>query len=134
MIKWIGIAVIAMGVIHVVSAIAIYGPQLVDLAGSGFGGLYAAPPDQNAALWSLLFGVLAAAAGQQMYWAAVRFDAVSITPGIVLLVVGIVGAWIVPIAPFWIVAALGVITIVVVIRRRSRVSTDGRPDVEPARS
>ena len=41
-------------------------------------------------------------------------DAVSIVPGIVLLSVGIVGAWTVPISPFWAVAFLGVITIVVV--------------------
>ena len=65
-VKWIGIAVMAMGVIHVISAIAIYGSQLVELSLSRFGGLYSAPADQNAALRSLLFGVLAPAAGQQM--------------------------------------------------------------------
>lgn len=121
MIRWIGVGVIALGVIHVISAVVLYGPQLADLAVSGFGGLYSAPDDQNAGFWSVLFGVLAAAAGQQMYWSARKFGEISIVPGFFLLAVGIVGAWLVPIAPFWFAIVAGVLTILAA-RRPARAS------------
>ncbi|MGN9913546.1 hypothetical protein ACTMTJ_39015 [Phytohabitans sp. LJ34] len=48
---------------------------------------------------------------------------VSAVPEIVLLVVGLAGAWVVPYAPFWVAATLGLLTIVAA-RRQQRHSPE----------
>ncbi len=109
--RWVSLLVIALGLLHVVSEFATHGSDLIDLVQRGFGGLPDAPDSQRGAFYSVLFGVLAAAAGQVMYWTATRFGAMSAVPGVVLIVVGIAGAWLAPAAPFWAAIAVGVLVI-----------------------
>lgn len=119
LLSWVGALTILLGVVHVLSAVLLYPGQLARVAGSGFAGLYGSRSDETNAFWSVLFGVMVAAAGQQILWAARRHRVISIIPGVFLLAIGLVGGWYVPFAPFWIAAALGVVVIVTVLRRRA---------------
>lgn len=120
----IGLVTILLGIAHNVSAVILYPNELVAFATSGFAGLYDAPAKQIVPFWSVLFGTLIIANGYQIAWAAQRHYIISIVPGFFLLGVGLVGAWYVPFAPFWIAALLGIISIGLVIRRSSLLGTN----------
>ncbi len=120
----IGFITILLGIAHDVSAVILYPDELVAFAASGFAGLYEASAKQIVPFWSILFGTLIIANGYQIAWAARRHYIISIVPGFFLLGVGLVGAWYVPFAPFWIAALLGIISIGLVIRRSSRLAAN----------
>ena len=61
---------------------------------------------------------MVAAAGQLIWWSGRQTWIISIAPGIFMTSVGAVGAWFVPVAPFWAAAALGILTIILVLARR----------------
>lgn len=116
----IGLAVISLGIAHVASVVLLYPAELVAFLSSGFGGLYRSSAEQTQAFWSTLFGVMVAAAGQLVWWSGRHAWIISVAPGIFMTVVGAVGAWYVPIAPFWAAAALGITALVLVLARRAR--------------
>lgn len=116
----IGLAVIALGIAHVASVVVLYPAELTAFLRSGFAGLYRSPADQTQAFWSALFGVMVAAAGQLVWWSGRHAWIISIAPGIFMTVVGAIGAWYVPIAPFWAAAALGITALFLVLARRAR--------------
>jgi hypothetical protein len=116
----IGLSVVALGIAHILSVVLLYPDELLAFVGSGFGGLYNSPATETQAFWSVLFGVMVAAAGQLIWWSGRQARIISVVPGIIMTIVGAIGAWFVPIAPFWAAAALGILTILlVVIRRRA---------------
>ncbi|HEY5821716.1 MAG TPA: DUF6463 family protein [Propionibacteriaceae bacterium] len=123
--KWLSVLVIALGLVHVATAILADGTELRDLIRAGIGGLPTAPFSQVAVFYSVLFGVLAAAAGQVMLWAAVRLGTIPVVPGFVLIAVGLAGVLGAPRSPFWAAIVLGLLVIIVSRFPPDRVRTGG---------
>ncbi|MBC8092827.1 MAG: hypothetical protein H7Y15_12975, partial [Pseudonocardia sp.] len=110
--RWVSVLVVLLGVLHVVSELLANRSDLVGLARRGVGGVPSAPDSQSSAFYSVLFGVLAAAAGQVMFSTAVRHGTMSVVPGVVLIGVGAAGAWLAPRSPFWGAIVVGVLVVV----------------------
>ncbi len=70
MIRIIGFIVLAGGIGHVITGLIIYRPQLTAIANDGFINAVLPHFDRRAALWFILFGVLAAMTGHLLIHAA----------------------------------------------------------------
>lgn len=124
--RWIGLLVMVLGIAHVTFAIVAGWSDLGGILRGGVAGLESAPAGDEAAFWSLLFGVVAATVGYQLYWSARRFGATSLVPGVGLIAIGMFGAFLAPRSPFWLILILGILAVVAARRGQSRQTPDGR--------
>lgn len=124
--RWIGLLVMVLGIAHVSFAIVAGWSDLGGILRGGLAGLESAPAGDEAAFWSLLFGVVAATVGYQLYWSATRFGATSLVPGVGLIAIGTFGAFLAPHSPFWLALILGILAVIAARRGQSRPIPGGR--------
>lgn len=110
--RYVGRAVLIIGIIHILFVFATMRGPLAAIARDGVFNAIESHIDRQATFWSFWFGVLLATVGRLIQVIASRGEPVPTMTGWVLLGLGVMGGILMPIGPFWIAIPLGLLILV----------------------
>jgi len=110
--RYVGLAVLMIGIIHILYVFATMRRPLAAIACDGVFNAVEPHIDREASFWSFWFGVLLATVGRLIQVIASRGEHVPMMAGWVLLGLGVFGGILMPIGPFWIAIPLGLLILV----------------------
>lgn len=105
--RFVGPAVLVIGMLHILFVFATMRTPLVAIGRAGVFDAIGSHLDREAAFWSFWFGVLLATLGYLIHWIAARGQPVPALAGWVLVGLGVGGGVLMPVGPFWIAIPLG---------------------------
>jgi len=120
--RYVGPALIVIGVVHLVYFAVHWSDRYAGIARAGVVNTVDGDDAREAAFWTLWFGVLVLTVGQLLRWIEARLGTVPAFPGWMLLVIGVGGGVLMPLSPFWLVVPLGL-----ALLRSPRRTESGRP-------
>lgn len=109
---YVGPAVLAIGVLHVLFVFATMRGPLAAIRRDGVFDAIGPNIDREAAFWSFWFGVLLATVGYLIHRVASQGGTVPAVAGWVLVGLGVLGGILMPFGPFWIAIPLGLLMLV----------------------
>lgn len=123
-----GLALIVVGIIHVVLFSALHRHRYAAIARDGIVDTIDGDIEREAAFWTMAFGVLLLMVGSLMRSIQTRGGRLPTFPGWALLGLGLVGGVLMPASPFWLFVPLGL----AIVRRPRSVEAVATPGTPPA--
>lgn len=109
--RFIGLAVLIIGLLHIIYVFASMRGAIVEIVHAGVFDGIGTNMHREAAFWSFWFGVLLATVGYLIHWIMGRGASVPPMAGWMLVGLGVGGGLLMPVGPFWIAIPLGLLLI-----------------------